>query len=76
MAIHVRTPSEDGTSQGEGGGETLGKQDVQDWVKTQLSGHLVPKYVFWIDEYPKTASGKIQKYKLRDLAKQMLAPQL
>ncbi|GAW16446.1 hypothetical protein ANO14919_058740 [Xylariales sp. No.14919] len=75
MAIHVRTSSEDGTSQGEGGGETLGKQDVQDWVKTQLSGHLVPKYVFWIDEYPKTASGKIQKYKLRDLAKQMLAPQ-
>ncbi|TGJ83655.1 hypothetical protein E0Z10_g5111 [Xylaria hypoxylon] len=54
-------------------GETLGKQDVQDWVKTNLSGHLVPKHVFWIDEYPKTASGKIQKYKLRDLAKEMIS---
>ncbi|KAL8991841.1 MAG: hypothetical protein Q9169_007603 [Polycauliona sp. 2 TL-2023] len=26
----------------------------------------VPKYVFWVDDYPKTASGKIQKFKLRE----------
>ncbi|KAI0203249.1 hypothetical protein F4808DRAFT_37137 [Astrocystis sublimbata] len=54
-------------------GEVLGKQDVQDWVKTNLSGHLVPKYVYWIDVYPKTASGKIQKYKLRDTAKALMS---
>ncbi len=53
--------------------ETLGKRQIQDWVRTNLSGHLVPKHVFWIDEYPKTASGKIQKYKLRDLAKEMVS---
>jgi acyl-CoA synthetase (AMP-forming)/AMP-acid ligase II len=51
--------------------EVLAKRDVQDWVKTNLSGHLVPKHVFWIDEYPKTASGKIQKYKLRQFAREM-----
>ncbi|KAI8624910.1 acetyl-CoA synthetase-like protein [Xylariaceae sp. FL1651] len=55
----------------EGAVEVLAKRDVQDWVRTNLSGHLVPKYVFWIDEYPKTASGKIQKYKLRDLAREI-----
>ncbi|KAI0118309.1 hypothetical protein GGR51DRAFT_211741 [Nemania sp. FL0031] len=55
------------------GEEVLTKQAIQDWVKTKLSGHLVPKYVFWIDEYPKTASGKIQKYKLRDLAKELIS---
>ncbi len=27
---------------------------------------LVPKYVFWVDNYPKTASGKIQKFKLKE----------
>ena len=26
----------------------------------------VPKYVFWADSYPKTASGKIQKFKLKE----------
>jgi len=26
----------------------------------------VPKYIFWVTAYPKTASGKIQKFKLRE----------
>lgn len=46
----------------------LRKDDVKDWVRSHLSGHLVPKYIFWTDDYPKTASGKIQKYKLREAA--------
>lgn len=47
-------------------------QEVRDWVKEKLSHHLVPKYVFWVDEYPKTASGKIQKFKLKEMGIQML----
>lgn len=45
-------------------GELTEKQ-VRDHVRTNLSPHLVPKYVFWVTEYPKTASGKIQKFVLR-----------
>ncbi|KAI1273713.1 hypothetical protein F5Y07DRAFT_375960 [Xylaria sp. FL0933] len=70
------TPSEDARGEedeGKEGKETLGKEEIQEWVKTKLSSHLVPKHVFWIDEYPKTASGKIQKFKLRDLAKEMVS---
>ena len=33
---------------------------------------LVPKYVFWVDDYPKTASGKIQKFKLREEGMRLL----
>ncbi|KAF2729566.1 acetyl-CoA synthetase-like protein [Polyplosphaeria fusca] len=47
-------------------------EEMREWVRTRLSGHLVPKYVFWIDEYPKTPSGKIQKFKLKDIGIQML----
>ncbi|KAI1821414.1 hypothetical protein F4861DRAFT_518881 [Xylaria intraflava] len=57
------------------GAGTLAKRSVQSWVGYHLSKHLVPKYVFWIDEYPKTASGKIQKYKLRELAQQLMSLQ-
>ena len=32
-------------------------------TNTKPSG---PKYVFWVDNYPKTASGKIQKFKLKE----------
>ncbi|KAK2594728.1 hypothetical protein QQS21_007578 [Conoideocrella luteorostrata] len=48
--------------------KVLTKGRVQGWVKTNLSSHLAPKHVFWVDEYPKTASGKIQKFKLREMA--------
>ncbi|TKX27290.1 peroxisomal-coenzyme A synthetase-like protein 1 [Elsinoe australis] len=43
-------------------------KEIREWVREKLSGHLVPKYVFWVEGYPKTASGKIQKFKLREMA--------
>ena len=33
---------------------------------------MVPKYVFFVDEFPLTTSGKIQKYKLGDLGLKLL----
>ncbi len=69
-----------GVAVGGGGSEStpaaaqrLTEDDVRDWVRTRLSSHLVPKHVFWAEEYPKTASGKIQKFKLRDTAKDILS---
>lgn len=46
----------------------LSKSDVQLWVRTKLSSHMVPKAVLCVQELPKTASGKIQKYILRQRA--------
>lgn len=57
---------------GEGKGKVLTREMVREWVRKELSNHLVPKYVFWIDEYPKTASGKIQKFKLREIGVRLL----
>ncbi|KAG0650484.1 Acyl-ligase [Hyphodiscus hymeniophilus] len=66
---------------GEGKGEsgpstaqpkTLTRHDVREWVRGNLSNHLVPRYVFWVKDYPKTASGKIQKFKLREMGIEML----
>lgn len=34
--------------------------------------NAVPKYVFWVDTYPKTASGKIQKFKLKEMGVALL----
>ncbi|WZH41807.1 hypothetical protein QYS62_002765 [Fusarium acuminatum] len=51
---------------------TLTRDGLRQWVAANLSKHLVPKYVFWIDEYPKTPSGKVQKYKLKEYAKEIL----
>lgn len=53
-----------------GGGEArkLTRELVRSWVRDRLSAHLVPRYVFWVSEHPKTASGKVQKFKLREMA--------
>ncbi|KAK4102915.1 acetyl-CoA synthetase-like protein [Parathielavia hyrcaniae] len=63
---------EEATTGPGGKGELLTRESVREWVRTHLSGHLVPKHVWLVREYPKTASGKIQKFKLRDTAKQLL----
>lgn len=60
--------AQDAAGETASGRKVLRAEDIRQWVKENLSGHLAPKYVWWIDEYPKTASGKIQKYKLRDRA--------
>ncbi|KAK1750204.1 hypothetical protein QBC47DRAFT_426243 [Echria macrotheca] len=63
----------EGVGRGAGTGKkVLTKGEVREWVGTHLSRHLVPKHVFWVDEYPKTASGKIQKFKLREVARKIL----
>ncbi|KAI0172895.1 hypothetical protein GGR52DRAFT_580533 [Hypoxylon sp. FL1284] len=79
VAPHDGVPTVDddgdgaGVTAGGGGQAPLTKQELRDWVRKHLSGHLAPKYVFWMHEFPKTASGKIQKFKLRELAKELVA---
>lgn len=53
-------------------GKEMDVEDVRGWVKQRLSHHLVPKYVFRVATYPKTASGKIQKFVLRGLGTKLV----
>jgi fatty-acyl-CoA synthase len=43
------------------------EEDVRDFCRGQISRFKIPKYVFFVDSYPLTPSGKIQKYLLREL---------
>jgi fatty-acyl-CoA synthase len=49
-------------------GKSLQEEDIQDFCRGKISRFKIPKYIFFIKEYPMTASGKIQKYKLRDMS--------
>jgi len=46
--------------------------DVQEFARARMARYKAPKYVFFIDAFPMTASGKIQKYKLREMASEQL----
>jgi fatty-acyl-CoA synthase len=50
---------------------TLEPGEVQDFCRGQISRHKIPKYVFFLEEYPTTGSGKIQKFRLREMAREL-----
>jgi len=47
-------------------GAQLTIEEVKEFTKERVARHKVPKYIAFIDAFPMTASGKIQKYKLRE----------
>jgi fatty-acyl-CoA synthase len=46
-------------------------EDVKDFCRGKIARYKIPKYVVFVESYPMTASGKIQKYKLRDKAAEL-----
>ncbi len=47
---------------------TLEESDVRDFCRGKISRYKIPRYVTFVDDYPMTASGKIQKFKLSELS--------
>jgi fatty-acyl-CoA synthase len=45
---------------------SLTEEDVKEYCRENIARYKVPKYVDFVEEYPMTASGKIQKFKLRE----------
>jgi len=48
-------------------GAAITEEDVRDFCRGQISRFKIPKYVFFVDGFPLTSSGKIQKYLLREM---------
>ena len=44
------------------------EDEMKEYVKSHMARHKVPKYIRFMKAFPMTASGKIQKYKLREWA--------
>jgi benzoate-CoA ligase len=42
-------------------------RSLQDWVAQQLSAYKRPRWIEFLPELPKTATGKLQRFKLREL---------
>lgn len=49
-------------------GTDIAPEDVRDFCRGKVAWYKIPRYVAMVKEYPLTASGKIMKYKLREMA--------
>ena len=47
-------------------GSSLDEQAVREYCKDRIAHFKTPHYIVFVDEFPMTVTGKIQKFKLRD----------
>ena len=48
------------------------REEINEFCKGRLAHFKIPKYVFTVDEFPRTVSGKIQKFKFLDVYSHLL----
>jgi acyl-coenzyme A synthetase/AMP-(fatty) acid ligase len=72
QAAVVGVPDEDGLDKPvavvvvEPGDQPLGEQDLVGWCRDGLAHFKAPRRVVFVEDLPKTATGKLQRFKVRD----------
>jgi fatty-acyl-CoA synthase len=53
-------------------GATVAEEDLREFCRGKIAHYKVPRYVQVTTEFPMTVTGKVQKYKLREMAVQRI----
>ena len=53
-------------------GASLTDEEVKDFCKGQIAHFKIPRYVKFVDAFPMTVTGKVQKFKMREVATEEL----
>jgi fatty-acyl-CoA synthase len=51
------------------------EDEIREFCKNQIAHFKIPKYIWFVDEFPMTATGKLQKFRMREAAIEKLALQ-
>jgi len=49
-------------------GQTATEEEIISFARGKMANYKAPKYVKFVDDFPMTATGKIQKFVLKDAA--------
>jgi len=49
-------------------GETADDEEIREFCKGKIAHYKIPRYIKMVDEFPMTVTGKIQKFKMREMA--------
>jgi fatty-acyl-CoA synthase len=49
-------------------GEKVTESEIKEFCKDQIAHFKIPRYIKFVDEFPMTVTGKIQKYKMREVS--------
>jgi fatty-acyl-CoA synthase len=53
-------------------GEQATDEEIREFCRGQIAHYKIPRYVKFVDSYPMTVTGKVQKFKMRETAVQEL----
>jgi len=47
-------------------GEAASPEEIKEFCKGKIAHFKIPRYIKFVDDFPMTVSGKIQKFKMRE----------
>jgi fatty-acyl-CoA synthase len=53
-------------------GESASEQEIRDFCKDRIAHYKMPKHVWFVTEFPMTVTGKLQKFRMREIAVERL----
>jgi len=53
-------------------GEEATEKELREFCKKEIAHFKVPKHIWFVDEFPMTVTGKLQKFRMREIAMQQL----
>ncbi|MBD3609648.1 MAG: AMP-binding protein, partial [Gammaproteobacteria bacterium] len=57
-------------------GETMAEDEVREYCKGSIAHFKIPKYIWFVDEFPMTVTGKLQKFRMREMALEKMSSNL
>ncbi len=55
--------------------QTAAEQEIRDYCREHLAHFKIPRYIWFVSEFPMTVTGKLQKFRMRDIALQKMNAQ-
>ena len=53
--------------------QTMTDQQLQSFCHGKIMNYKIPRYVKFVDDFPKTVTGKVQKFRMREISTAELA---
>ena len=53
-------------------GEHATEDEIRDYCQGHIAHYKVPKYIWFVEEFPMTVTGKLQKFRMQEIAKEQM----
>ena len=53
-------------------GESATEEELREFCKGRIAHFKIPRYIWFVDEFPMTVTGKLQKFRMREIAMEKL----